>query len=270
MRALLLILTLTVACSSKQVAQPMPAPQLPQSVDEAVGSSYRTSDNLVRDKYRHPVETLKFFGIQPNMTVVEIWPSSGWYTEILAPYLASKGEYIGAVNGGTNEENVSSNKKLEGWLKSHPEIAVKARLVKFTPGSTKEIVPPGTADLILTFRNVHNWTKNHAAEAAFEAYFKALKPGGVLGVVEHRAGKHTKPDSGYMKEKFVISLAKKAGFELAEKSEINANPADTKDYPNGVWTLPPSNRHDKADDAKYAAIGESDRMTLKFVKPETK
>jgi predicted methyltransferase len=253
-------------------AQPAVAPHsLPANLEDAVASGDRTPANRERDQYRHPVETLNFFGIKGNMTVVEISPGGGWYLEILAPYLAENGHYFAAVPTSTKKPSVDANvsDSVKGWLASHQEISAKTKLVVFSP--PQDIVPAGTADLVLTFRNVHNWMMNGMNDAAFVSFFKALKPGGALGVVEHRGNPNKKPDpkgqSGYVLERDVIRMAKKAGFKLEAKSEINANPKDTKDYPEGVWTLPPTYRLEEKDHDKYKAIGESDRMTLKFIKP---
>lgn len=257
------LLLASVSCSSqkKEVSEA----QLPQTLSEAVASSFRSPENMKRDLYRHPLETLQFFGVEPHMTVVEIWPSGGWYTEILAPYLAQKGKYVIAdpaadPNGYTNARKI--------WMEKHPEIKSKVMTSVFMP-TGEEIVPAGTADMVLTFRNVHNWLPVSSQENAFKVFFKALKPGGVLGVVEHRASSKVKfnPKSGYVKEAEVIRMAKLAGFVLKEKSEINANPKDSTNHPEGVWTLPPRLRLGEKDKDKYLAIGESDRMTLKFVKP---
>ena len=272
--ALILALAACASQPNKEEAAGSPAAAaakngFPSTIQEAVASpTYRSAENRPRDQYRHPAETLEFFGLQPNMTVVEIWPHTGWYTEIVAPYLSQNGHYIAAANPRENPETKSGNVKLSGWIKAHPEV--KIEMTEFAPPYLIEIAPPGTADMVVTYRNVHNWmTKGGGEKAAFVAFYKALKPGGILGVVEHRAaGKRINAKSGYLPEKFVIGLAEKAGFKLVAQSEINANSKDTKDYPNGVWTLPPANRHEAADDAKYQAIGESDRMTLKFVKPE--
>lgn len=246
---------------------------LPKTLQAAVNSSYRTIDNTKRDQYRHPLETLKFFGLQPNMTVVEITPGAGWYTEILAPFLASNGQYIGAippVNGSSSQNE--GNARVIAWLKSHKEFGGHETIVDFRPPSSLELASEGTADMVVTFRNVHNWIAGGNEDAVFAAFFKALKPGGVLGVEEHRANPKSKRDpkasSGYVLEKDVIALAKKAGFRLEAKSEINANKNDTKDYTEGVWTLPPSLHLKDKDREKYLAIGESDRMTLKFIKPK--
>lgn len=251
---------------------PKPA-VLPTTIEEAVSSTtYRAEENRPRDKYRHPAETLAFFGLKPNMTVVEISPSSGWYLQILAPFLAEKGKYIGARTPlGESKHMDEAASDVTAYLKSHPEVEAKATFSDFSPPEKLAIAPAGSADMVLTFRNVHNWMQHDEAQAVFNSFFKALKPGGILGVVEHRAnpkGKHdAKGMSGYVAEKDVLAFAKKAGFKLEAKSEINANPKDTKDYPEGVWTLPPSLRLEDKDRAKYEAIGESDRMTLRFVKP---
>lgn len=272
--ALIAAVTLLSACSSNQKAaetQQAPTLTLPTTLEEAVASGYRTEANKERDKYRNPVATLTFFGIKPEMTVVEISPGSGWYTEILAPYLSRSGNYIAAAApAGDNAYLQEMNAKVDAWVKSHPDV--KVTKANFAP--PEPIVPDGTADLILTFRNVHNWMARDTAQAAFNSFFKALKPGGTLGVTEHRANPKAKLDpkaaNGYVPEKEVIRMATKAGLKLAAKSEINANPKDTKDHPEGVWTLPPTLRLKEKDREKYLAIGESDRMTLKFVKPARK
>jgi predicted methyltransferase len=273
----LAILALAVACGSPQkapeqvtAAPPPPALKpLPETLDAAINSDFRTAVNRERDRYRHPLETLNFFGIQPTMTVVEIAPSSGWYTEILAPYLAKSGHYIGAVTHSNSAESDTGWQKLNSWVGSNPPMSSTVTFTEFSPTDKVDIAPAGSVDMVVTFRNVHNWMHKHSEAAAFSAFFKALKRKGILGVVEHRAAAKGKdnPESGYVSQKRVISLAKKAGFKLVAKSEINANPADTKDYPEGVWTLPPNFKLGEKDHAKYAAIGESDRMTLKFVKP---
>jgi predicted methyltransferase len=242
---------------------------LPATLEDAVGSgTYRTAANVKRDMARHPLETLKFFGVQPDMTVVEIWPGAGWYMEILGPYLAAKGNYIAAVPPATNDEGKTRAMGVSQWLRSHPEV--KVTQTTLAPPAHTEIAPTGSADMVLTFRNVHNWMMNKNEQAVFNSFFKALKPGGILGVVEHR-GDPKKTQShqskGYVREDVIIKIAKKAGFQLLERSEINANPRDTKNYAEGVWTLPPSLALGDKDYDKYAAIGESDRMTLKFVKP---
>jgi len=235
---------------------------------QAAAASTRTPANLVRDQYRHPVETLAFVGVRPSDTVVEIWPGGGWYTEILAPYLAQGGgTYIAAAA----ERGLTGVRKL---VAAQPAAYASVRTANFpilAAGGTP--VAPGSADVVLTFRNVHNWMmgKEPFEAQAFAQMYAMLKPGGTLGVVEHRlpenADKARELKSGYVKLSTVRRLAEAAGFRLVAQSEINANPLDTTDYPEGVWTLPPTYRLGDKDRAKYAAIGESDRMTLKFVKP---
>jgi predicted methyltransferase len=261
--ASLLLFLAACATSSppKTVAADIPTPQ---TLDEAANSEYRTTDNKLRDRYRHPVDTLNFFGLKPGMTVVEITPGSGWYQQIIAPLLAKNGHYIEATT-----KSAHGHEDVDAWMKAHPDIAATIAHTNFNPPDAAHIAPDGTVDMVVTFRNVHNWMSKKGEKAAFDAFFKALKPGGILGLEEHRADpkKKSNSDSGYVKESEVIKLATKAGFKLVAKSEINANPNDTKDYKEGVWTLPPVNKHPAEENAKYLAIGESDRMTLKFVKP---
>lgn len=259
---ILATLLLISACTSTHVKKSSPEP-LPTTLSEAVKSGYRTPHNILRDIYRHPLETLTFFDVRPEMTVVEITPSGGWYTEILAPFLAGRGRYI--VADPPADPNGYTTPRVE-WMKRHPHVVMNVQNTTFLPGTHDDIAPTGTVDRVLTFRNVHNWENK---PAAFNAFFKALKPGGILGVVEHRAAKRKKwdPKNGYLRQEDVINWAKAAGFKLVEKSEINANSRDTTDHPEGVWTLPPRLRLGDKDRAKYMAIGESDRMTLKFIKP---
>ena len=261
-------LTLTALTSAPVAAQ---APK--NSLATAIASPLRTPANVARDAYRHPAQTLSFFKIKPTHTVVEIWPGGGWYTEILAPYLAQGGgTYIAAAS----DRSLNGVRKLM-TDKGAPYAKVRTAnfpILAATPPATAETpVPAGSADVVLTFRNVHNWMmgdKPFEAEA-FRQMYRMLKPGGTLGVVEHRlpesADDARQLKSGYVKVSTVRRLAESAGFKLAASSEINANPKDTKDYPEGVWTLPPTFTLKDKDRAKYAAIGESDRMTLRFVKP---
>lgn len=237
--------------------------------------NWRDDKNKARNVYRNPVETLTFFGITPQSKVLEIWPGGGWYAEILVPYTAKKGAYVGAVNDPATMTNERSkeyfgkqNKALSDKFAANPEIYQTATLLPFDP-SKPVLGKPGSLDAVLTFRNVHNWRGNKQAEGMFKAFYEVLKKGGTLGVVEHRAAQDVAVDdkSGYVSEAQVIALAEQAGFKLVARSEINANPKDTKDYADGVWTLPPTYRLGDKDREKYAAIGESDRMTLKFMKP---
>ncbi|WP_082563233.1 class I SAM-dependent methyltransferase [Pseudoxanthomonas sp. Root65] len=244
------------------------------ALDAALKGDWRDPKNAARDMYRHPKETLSFFGVTPTQTVVEITPGGGWYSEVLAPYLKNGGQYVAAVVDPASASEKSRGyyqRGLDGLQKKFADAPAqfdKASVVKYNP-TKPEFGAANSADVVLTFRNVHNWRSAGQAEGMFKGFFTALKPGGVLGVVEHRANQDVPADdkSGYISEAQVIALAEAAGFRLDAKSEVNANPKDTKDHPNGVWTLPPSNNHPEADRAKYQAIGESDRMTLRFVKP---
>jgi predicted methyltransferase len=250
----------------------LPAPDA--ALQKAIDGNWRDRVYVQRDVYRHPGQTLAFFGIKPTQTVIEITPGGGWYSEILAPYLRDKGKYVAAVvdpaavpEGRGSDSAQRGRDELEKKFAAKPEVYGKPSFVSYVP-KTPSFGVDNSADLVLTFRNVHNWRMAGNAEAMFTGFYKVLKPGGVLGVVEHRAKADVPADdkSGYVGQAQLIAMAEAAGFKLAGKSEVNANPRDTKDYAGGVWTLPPSNNHDKADDAKYKAIGESDRMTLKFVK----
>lgn len=238
------------------------------SIAAAVADTRRKDSNRARDQYRHPAETLHFFGIEPDQTVVEIWPGGGWYTEILAPMLRDKGHYIAAAQPPGKYRAAT-----ETLVASDPARFDKVRITTLDPKAPGDIAPAGSADAVLTFRNVHNFlmTGDDAAKAVFASFYKALKPGGVLGVVDHRLPEDRDPafekSSGYIKKSTIVRLAESAGFRLAAESPINANPKDTADHPGGVWSLPPTLAKGEEDRAKYQAIGESDRVTLKFVKP---
>ena len=253
------------------------------SLDEVLAGPQRAPSNAARDVYRHPKETLEFFGVTPTSDVVEIWPGGGWYTEILGPYLREQGVYHAAGVSTTSKDAPPNQLKAQTYLADklagNPLYDHVVLTELGIPGRTV-IAPPGRADFVLTFRNVHNWLGGGYAPEMFAVFFQTLKPGGVLGVEEHRAKPGTSVDvmkkTGYMTEEYVIDLATKAGFTLEASSPINANPKDTADYPEGVWTLPPNLRvcqpmpegaEKDACTAKYRAIGESDRMTLKFRKP---
>ena len=231
-----------------------------------VNGAHRSDARKARDQYRHPVETLTLFGLKPDMTVVELWPFGGWYTEILAPYLREHGKYYGATVAPDDKGLGRYRAAYEKELASKPDLYDRVTVTDLEPGKS-EIAPVGTADMVVTFRNIHNWDREGMSEGVFKEVHKALKPGGIFGVVEHRAdsGKEGK-QPGYVDEDRVIKRVEAAGFKLVAKSEINANPKDTKDYPGGVWTLPPNFREGDKNRDKYTAIGESDRFTLKFVK----
>ncbi|MEO5810836.1 MAG: methyltransferase [Rhodanobacter sp.] len=240
-------------------------------IDTALAGSWRSSENRARDVYRHPQATLQFFGIAPAQTVIEITPGGGWYSEVLAPLLRDHGHYVAAVASAPKDrESQRAESTLKRKFLSDPTQYAHAAVREFDP-RVPVLGPPGSADRVLTFRNVHNWVVADTAPAMFSAFFAVLRPGGVLGVVEHHADPTASLDavksSGYLPTAYVVQLAKAAGFELADSSEVNANPRDTKDHAKGVWTLPPTYALGAKDKAKYAAIGESDRMTLRFVKP---
>jgi predicted methyltransferase len=249
--------------------------QAQQALQHALGSPARQAEARARDSWRHPLQTLLFFGYRPDMTVVEIWPGAGWYTDILGPATGEKGRlYAAHFPTATNVPFYQKTRTAyEERLRTMP-WASRVTLTEFLPQSDHKIAPDGSADLVVTFRNVHNWYMQGgdvATADAFRQFHAALKPGGVLGMVDHRLPE-SRPDfemvaSGYMKQSYIIKQAVAAGFTLEATSEINANPRDTADHPKGVWTLPPTLRLGEQDRDKYLAIGESDRMTLKFRKP---
>lgn len=276
LRIFLGLLLVSAGAGAASLAQRAAAPSRTAqqaALAAAIAAPTRTPANVARDRYRHPFETLAFFGVRPSDTVVEIWPAGGWYTEILAPYLARGGGTYYAAGMGANGLNgtrrlMSANAALYGGIRT-------AAFPAFEPAETR--VPNGSADVVLTFRNVHNWTSGYQrgsqpyAEEAFRQMFAMLRAGGTLGVVDHRLPEAADPAreraSGYLKVSTVRRLAEAAGFRFVAASEVNANPRDTADWPDGVWTLPPALRLGERDRARYLAIGESDRMTLRFVKP---
>ena len=244
------------------------------TLEQILAGDHRSATNITRNESRRPVKTLEFFGLTPDMTLIEIGPSGGWYTEILAPYMQDEGRYFGA-HFSPNSPTAYHRRSLESFeekIRQRPDIYGKATIRHLLPPLETAIGPAEGADMALTFRNVHNWIMAGLEHEYFEAFFAALKPGGILGVVEHRAkpdaGMQVMETTGYVTEAYVKEIAAAAGFEFVASSEINANPKDTKEHPEGVWTLPPEFRMGDVDRAKYAAIGESDRMTLKFRKPQ--
>jgi predicted methyltransferase len=245
-----------------------------QRLREVSEGAHRSAANIARNDARHPVETLDFFGLKSGMTVIEILPGGGWYAEILAPFLKGNGTYY-AAHFSPNSHLSYQPPMLQQFrdrVTGNPEVYGETIITHLYPPSETAIAPAGSADLALTFRNVHNWVMAGTQKEHFAAFYTALKPGGILGVSEHRApvgsSKEFKQTTGYVSEEYFTQHAAAAGFEFVASSEINANPLDTKDYAEGVWTLPPTLRMGEQDKEKYLAIGESDRMTLKFRKPE--
>jgi len=244
------------------------------SLQQWLDAGHRSAANIARNESRNPVETLEFFGLEQDMSLIEINPGGGWYAEILAPYLRDSGQYYAAHFSPNSPIGYHrpALERFEAKLNASPEIYGKVTVRHLYPPQESAIGPAEGADMALTFRNVHNWIMSGQEHDYFAAFFASLKPGGILGVVEHRApagsGMDIMRTSGYVTEDYVKELAAEAGFEFVDSAEINANPRDTKDYAEGVWTLPPTFQMGDTDRARYAAIGESDRMTLKFRKPE--
>ena len=261
--------------------EPAPAQKSPEpsagrlgKIAASIAHPVRTPANVARDRYRNPAATLNFFEVDPTDTVVEIWPGGGWYTEILAPYLTAGGGKLYAAAPDWGRSGLAKLQQADAKVYGTIEIV---DFPAFDEAAKR--VPAGSADVVLTFRNVHNWRmgyrrddkQDYSAEA-FRQIYAMLKPGGILGIVDHRLPETADPErertSGYIKTSTIRRLAEAAGFRLAASAEINANPRDTADWPEGVWTLPPSLALKDKDREKYLAIGESDRMTLKFVKPQ--
>lgn len=255
-----------------QIVPPTTASEMSaQRIRAVLSGAWRPARDKARDRYRHPLKTLEFFGIRPDMTVIEITPGGGWYARILAPLLRDNGQYIAAVfapqSGDEAQHNDDALRKL---FASDPKVFGKAKIIQMDP-KAPNLGAPGSADMVLSFRNAHNWVDAGTQQAMFKAFYDVLRPGGTLGLVDHRATPGSSLDdvkgSGYLPQAAVIDLATAAGFRLDGRSAVNANPKDTRDHPKGVWTLPPTLALGARDKAKYQAIGESDRMTLRFVKP---
>jgi predicted methyltransferase len=260
-------LLLLAAC-----ATPSTREETSDGLTRILAGEQRSEENRARDAYRHPKQTLLFFGIRPEMRVLEVWPEPGWYTEILAPLLRDKGKYYAAVIAA-DPASPYTTKRLtayQGMLAARPQLYDRVQVLTL-PVDGGDVVPPGSLDMVVTFRNLHNWMAAGDASQVIATLYRALKPGGVLGIVEHRGNPAVPQDprakSGYVNEDFAIRLIEAQGFRLVAKSQVNSNPKDTKDYEQGVWTLPPSYRLGDKDRDKYAAIGESDRFTMRFVKP---
>ncbi|WP_420427352.1 class I SAM-dependent methyltransferase [Algiphilus sp.] len=251
-------------------------------IAEAAEGAHRSEAHIARNAQRRPVETLSFFGLRPDMTVVEVWPGGGWYTEVLAPVLRDEGRLIAASYplDGRMLFRVQMTRDYRAKLAQYPELYRAVEHMPFLPPTHGDLGAPGTADMVLLSRHFHNFIAAGITEPVLEAAYAVLRPGGILAVVQHRAAESSVPESeqrdGYVRESFVIEQAEQAGFQLDARSEINANPKDTRDHAAGVWALPPSLRAcqsiEDADERarceeKYRAIGESDRMTLRFIKP---
>ena len=280
-----LLLGLAACRTALPPPEPLPPP-VPMTSEQAraagldpliahlVTSAHRTPAFRQRDTGRHPAQTLTFFGIDPHDTIVEIWPGGGWYTELLAPFVRDWGQYYAALPPVEDPSGDSffagQRRQFLGKLNSRPDLYGRVRIAEAGRG-VSEIVPADTADYVLSFRNVHNWMCGGYESEMFRAFHLALKPGGVLGIVEHRALPNTDLETmkrtGYVTEAYVRELAEAAGFELLDASEVNANAKDSTEHPEGVWTLPPTLRLGEQDRERYLSIGESDRMTLKFSKP---
>lgn len=235
--------------------------------------AHRSEANIARNAYRHPVETLSFFGLRRDMTVIEALPGGLWYSEILAPVLRDEGQFIAAGYDvdlpDQPDYRMRGHNYLLSRIEDEPLIFGATKIAKLTAPISIDLGEPGSADMVLTFRSNHGWIRDEAIDSVYAAFFEVLKPGGVLGVVQHRAGEATDTSTfnGYVEQDEVIALATKAGFVLEATSEINANPKDMANYEGGVWTLPPTLRKGEEDRDEYLAIGESDRMTLRFRKP---
>jgi predicted methyltransferase len=265
---LLAAMLLGVSCTTSSTRQSTVI-----ALDDILAGSQRSAENRERDRYRHPKETLLFFGIRPETRVLEVWPEPGWYTEVIAPLVRDRGKYYAAVIAADpSSEYISQRlKDYQSKLADRPDLYGRVELVTF-PTDGSNVVPAGSIDMAITFRNIHNWMARDEAEKVFATLYRALKPGGVLGVVEHRGNpavpQDPKAKSGYVNEDYAIKLIEGQGFRLVGESQVNSNPKDTKDYEQGVWTLPPTYRLGDKDRQKYADIGESDRFTLKFEKPK--
>jgi predicted methyltransferase len=264
------MLLLAAACGTPKKA---PAPLQSDSIMAAVANPQRSEANRSRDVYRHPTETLTFFGLRPEMTVIELYPGTGWYTEILAAVVRGQGKLVVATPDpqSKNEYRAKGAREFRSRIATETAVFGEVGVATLEPGTPITLAPPDSVDMVLTFRNTHGWINDGVAADVYAAAFRALKPGGVLGVEQHRANPGADPrasaKNGYVSEAEVIHLAEAAGFKLSARSEVNANAKDTHDHPDGVWSLPPTLRGGDKNRDQFLAIGESDRLTLRFVKP---
>ena len=276
--ALVLLLMTTPGCAQDEAEMPALDAVTRAALDAAIAGSHRSEQNRARDRYRKPVEVLEFLGFRSDMTVVEIWPGGGWYTEVLAPALQERGKLY-AAQYSANPRYAYQRRYFGAFLTKtgeNPDVFREVEITTLRLPDQLAAAPPGEADMVLTFRNAHNWVDpgygEGAAQAGFKAMYDVLKPGGVLGLVDHRwpdpATEDPAAENGYISEERIVAMAEAAGFVLEASSDLLRNPADTHDHPEGVWTLPPSLALGDTDREKYLQIGESDRMLLRFRKPE--
>jgi predicted methyltransferase len=271
----LMALTCLAAVAAAAASPPATDAATLATLDKVLAGDHRSAAHRARDKYRHPKEALEFFGLRQDMVVMEVSPGgAGWYTEVLAPTLRERGKYIAASwdPKSTSEYVITNSKKFADKLAATPELYDRVQVTALEAPNELKPVPDGSVDMVVTFRSIHGWMGDGSSDAMLNAIYAALKPGGVFGVVGHR-GRNDKPqdpkaESGYVREDYAIAMIERAGFVLLGKSNVNANPNDTADHPNGVWSLPPTLDGSAVDRDKYVAIGESDRFTLRFRKPE--
>jgi predicted methyltransferase len=265
---------IAVSIFSAQLVSAMDA-DLIARLEVAANGDHRSDKNKDRNQYRHPIDTLAFFGLEPNMTVLEIGPGGGWYTEVLAPAMRDTGVYIAGSYDieveGQPKYRYRQHQSLLTNIKDQPELYGQIKVASYSPPESRNLWQENSVDMVITFRSSHGWVRQGMIDEVYSDFFKVVKPGGVLGVVQHRAPADGDAiawaKKGYVPEARVIQAAEKAGFILDAKSEVNANAKDLKDHDEGVWRLPPTLGLGEQDREKYMAIGESDRMTLRFKKP---
>jgi predicted methyltransferase len=274
MKKIIIPLLTAAAILSAQLVSAMDA-QLVARLETASHGEHRSEKNKARNKYRHPTGTLAFFGLEPNMTILEIAPGGGWYTEVIAPAMRDAGTYIaGSYDVGLEGQpkyRYRQHQALLEQIKEQPELYGRIKVANYSPPESRNLWKPNSVDMVVTFRSSHGWVREGMIDDVYSDFFEVVKPGGILGVVQHRAPADgdaiTWAKKGYVSEMRVIQAAEKAGFLLDAKSEINANSKDLKDHDEGVWRLPPTLSLGDQDREKYMTVGESDRMTLRFKKP---